>query len=193
MRFRIFDCLGAITLIILTLPLWPIIYVAVKLTSEGPFIFTQTRIGKNKKPFIIYKIRTMVKGAEDLKKRYVKHNEADGPVFKIQYDPRFTPVGKFLTKYALDELPQLLNVLKGEMAIVGPRPLPIDEAKKIPKKYKIRFSVLPGMTSLWVISGAHRLSFKQWMDLDAEYVKYRKLKSDIFILIRTINILVRIK
>lgn len=176
---------------ILSLPLWPLPYLAVKLTSKGPFIFKQKRMGKDKIPFTMYKIRTMVDGAERLKSRYLNLNEADGPVFKIRDDPRYTKVGKFLSRLALDELPQLINVLKGEMALVGPRPLPIAEAKKVPKEYEARFSVLPGMTSLWVIKGGHTLSFDDWMELDLEYVKKKSLQDDIKILLSTFALILK--
>jgi len=144
--------------------------------------FKQKRMGKNKKVFTMYKFRTMVKNAEDLKSNIYHLNEADGPVFKIRNDPRYTKIGKFLSHTGLDELPQIINVLKGEMALVGPRPLPVDEAKKIPKKYGRRFSVLPGMTSPWIIKGAHNLTFKKWMELDLNYVKKKSLWYDSIIL-----------
>ncbi len=147
--------------------------------------FKQKRLGKDKKSFTMYKFRTMVDNAEDLKSKIYHLNEADGPVFKIRNDPRYTKVGKFLSHTGLDELPQLINVIKGEMALVGPRPLPVDEAKKIPKKYERRFSVLPGMTSPWIIKGAHRLTFKKWMELDLEYVKNKSIKYDLVVLEKT--------
>lgn len=179
----------ALFLFILSLPLYSIFFIAIKLTSPGPFIFSQRRAGKNKKPFTIYKFRTMVNNAEELKKNYLNMNEASGPTFKIRNDPRFTPFGRILAKSALDELPQLINVIKGDMVLVGPRPLPIDEAKKVPKKYQARFSVLPGLTSLWVIKGAHELSFEKWMELDLEYVKHKSTLGDLKIIAKTILLL----
>ena len=127
----------------------------------------------------------MVLGAERLKWQYRHLNEADGPVFKIRNDPRFTNVGKFLARTGLDELPQFINVLKGEMSLVSPRPLPVDEAKKIPKKYHKRFSILPGITSLWVVRGAHGLSFDEWMRLDIDYVKNGSLFVDLKVIVLT--------
>lgn len=182
----------ALLFLTISIPLWPILYLAVKLDSKGPIIFKQKRMGKGKIPFTMYKFRTMVDGAEKLKNKYLKLNEVDGPVFKIRDDPRFTKVGKIISRFALDELPQLLNVLKGEMALVGPRPLPIDEAEKIPKKYVQRFSILPGMTSSWVIKGGHSLSFEQWMELDLEYVNRRSFLYDLKILSLTAILVIRL-
>ncbi len=175
----------AIFFLILFSPLLPILFVAVKVESKGPFIFRQRRMGKNKKPFVMYKIRTMIDSAEKLKEKYKKLNEADGPVFKIKDDPRYTPLGKIMSHLAIDELPQFINVIKGDMALVGPRPLPIKEAQQIPQKYQIRFSVLPGMTSPWIINGAHNLTFKQWMDMDVDYIKNKSLFGDLSIFLKT--------
>ena len=183
----------ALFLFTLTLPFYPIFFLAIKLTSPGPFIFKQKRAGRGKKPFTIYKFRTMVKNAEELKKKYLGLNEAGDPTFKIINDPRFTKFGKILAKSALDELPQLINVIKGEMALVGPRPLPINEAGKVPKKYQGRFSVLPGLTSTWIIRGAHELSFEKWMELDLEYVKNKNALLDLKIIAKTILLLLRPK
>ncbi len=181
----------AIILLLTTLPLWAIFYILVKLTSKGQFIFRQKRLGKDKKPFVMYKIRTMVERAEDLKSKIKNLNEADGPVFKIKNDPRYTKIGKFISHTGLDELPQLINVIRGEMSFVGPRPLPKNEADKVPKKYGRRFSVLPGITSPWVVGGSHRLSFKQWMELDLNYVKKKSLWYDLEIAIKTIFLILK--
>lgn len=131
----------------------------------------------------------MVEGADSLKSQVQSLNEADGPVFKIRHDPRYTPVGKILSHLAIDELPQLINVINGEMALVGPRPLPVAEAKKVPKKYHARFTVLPGMTSSWIVNGAHALSFKRWMELDCEYAHNRNILTDLKILLSTVRVL----
>lgn len=183
------DKIISLVLLFLTIPLWPILYLSVKLTSRGDFIFKQKRAGLNKKPFTMYKIRTMVVNAENLKKKYAHLNEAERPVFKIRNDPRYTKIGKILSHTAIDELPQLINILKGEMAIVGPRPLPLSEAKRIPNKYSRRFLILPGMTSPWIISGAHQLTFKQWMESDVDYIKKKSSIFDIKILLKTLLIL----
>lgn len=189
---RIFN--KALTLIFLfaSLPIWIICFAAIKITSPGNFIFSQQRIGKGKKLFTIYKFRTMVLNAEKLKPKYRHLNEANPPLFKIKLDPRYTKVGKFLSHIGIDEVPQLINVLKGEMALVGPRPLPQDEAAKIPSKYKSRFSVLPGMCSLAALRGGHDLSFQQWMQLDLEYAKNKSLIFDLFIIFQTIFLIVEL-
>jgi len=175
----------ALFLFILLLPLFGILAIILKIQNGGPLIFKQKRMGKGKKPFTIYKIRTMVVDADEQKSKYLKLNEADGPVFKIKRDPRFTPIGRVLARTAVDEFPQLINVIKGEMAIVGPRPLPWSEALNVPSKYKERFTVLPGMSSTWIIKGSHRLSFKEWMKLDIEYVKNHSIGQDILIMVMT--------
>ncbi len=162
-----------------------LLWLLVRIEDGGPLFFKQERMGKDKKPFIMYKTRTMVVGAEKLKKKYLHLNEAGGPVFKIRNDPRYTKIGKILTRTGLDELPQLVNVVKGEMALVGPRPLPWDEAIKVPKKYQKRFSVLPGITSSWVVKGSHELSFDEWMRLDLRYVKNKSFWQDIGISLLT--------
>lgn len=153
--------------------------------------FKQKRLGKNKKPFFIYKFRTMVVNAENLKSKIQNLNEADGPVFKMYNDPRYTKIGRFLAHNGLDEIPQLINIIRGEMALVGPRPLPINEAKKVPKKYERRFSVLPGITSLWVVKGADHTSFKKWMEDDLEYIKNKSFLYDLKIIIQTIWMLLK--
>lgn len=150
--------------------LWPfflLVALLIKLDSPGPVIFKQKRVGKNGKIFTFYKFRTMIKDAERLKEKYHHLNEADGPVFKIKNDPRYTKIGKILSHTGLDELPQLVNILKGEMSFIGPRPLPIKEEEKIEPKYRFkRQSVLPGLISSWIIMGGHRLSFSRWMEFD---------------------------
>ena len=190
MIWRALERLCAGILLILSLPVLGILYIIVRLDSKGPFLFLQLRAGKDKKPFWIYKIRTMAEEAESLKPKVQSLNEADGPVFKIRNDPRYTRIGKVLSRIAIDELPQLINIMEGSMAFVGPRPLPLSEAQKIPKKYEIRFSVLPGMTSEWVVQGAHELSFKRWMELDCQYAKKRSFMRDISIMFRTVYMIV---
>jgi len=175
----------ALLLLIFSLPLYPFLFLAIKLSSKGPFIFSQNRMGKNRKPFRIYKFRTMHQNAEKIKFKYAKLNQSDGPTFKIYNDPRFTPIGRLLAHSALDELPQLFNIIKGDMAFVGPRPLPIEEANKVPKKYELRFSILPGLTSPWVIKGAHKLTFDTWMRLDIEYVSHKNIWYDSKIILLT--------
>ena len=182
----------ATLLLFFTFPLWIIFYFLIKLTSSGPFLFRQKRLGKDKKPFVFYKFRTMVENAENLKPKIYHLNEADGPAFKIRNDPRYTKIGRFLAHSGLDEIPQLINVVKGEMAFVGPRPLPVSEANKVPKKYERRFSVLPGITCLWVVKGADHSSFKRWMELDLEYVKKKSFLYDLKIIILTVWMLLKL-
>lgn len=133
----------------------------------------------------------MRENSDKVKKNLMKLNESDGPVFKIYNDPRYTKVGRFLAHSGFDELPQLINVVKGDMTFVGPRPLPPEEATAIPKRYRQRFSVLPGITSSWIIKGAHNLKFVEWMKLDIYDVKQSSLKHDWLILIKTIWMMVK--
>lgn len=180
----------AFIILLFLLPLLFILSVVYKLTAwREPFLFLQERTGKDNKPFTIYKIRTMRVGAESLQAKYRYLNERDGPVFKIQNDPRFIPIGKVLSRTGLDEIPQLWNIVKGEMAFVGPRPLPMYETKKIEGIYSKRFSVLPGLTSLWVVRGAHQLNFREWMELDIWYVDHRSIQMDLKILLLTVLVL----
>jgi len=181
----------ALFLFILLLPFFGVLGIILRIQNGGPLIFKQKRMGKDRKPFVIYKIRTMMAGAEKLKEKYMDLNEADGPVFKIKKDPRFTKVGKILARTAIDEFPQLINVVKGEMAIVGPRPLPWEEAKRVPKRYQKRFSVLPGITSSWIVKGSHRLTFKEWMKLDLDDVSNRTVFQDMSIMMVTAWLMTR--
>jgi len=188
---RLFNTGLALLVLTVLSPLILIIAAAIKVGSKNPIFFTQKRSGIDRKPFKFIKFRTMVAGAERLKWKYRLLNEADGPVFKIKDDPRFTNVGKFLARTGLDELPQLINVLKGEMSLVGPRPLPVNEAKKVPKKCRKRFSILPGITSLWIVKGAHDLSFDEWMRLDIDYVENGSLFVDLKVLVLTATLILK--
>lgn len=184
---RFLDIFLAIIGLIFFWPILAIIAIAVKFSSPGPVIFLQKRVGLNGKIFTIYKFRTMVKNAEGLKAVYRKMNEADGPVFKIKNDPRYTPLGKKLSHSGLDELPQLINILKGEMSLVGPRPLPIDEESQIdPKTRKIRRLVRPGLTCSWLLKGAHRLTFNEWMKCDLEDINKTSPSYDLTVFSKTI-------
>jgi len=165
-----------------------LIALLIKLTSPGPVFFRQQRSGINGRPFTIYKFRTMVTNAEQLKHELAAMNEMSGPVFKVTNDPRVTRVGRFLRKYSLDELPQFFNVLRGEMSLVGPRPLPVDEVKRFyDLAHRRRLSVRPGLTCLWQVSGRNNVSdFKDWVRLDLEYIDHWSLWLDIKILLRTL-------
>lgn len=176
--------------------LWPvflIIAILIKFDSPGPVIFKQKRVGKDRKIFTFYKFRNMVKNAEKLKKKYLHLNEANGPVFKIRNDPRYTQVGKFLSHTGLDELPQLINIFKGEMSLVGPRPLPLDEEAKIPKKWQIeRRKAKPGIACSWLLKGAHNLTFERWMRLDIQDIKKSSLGYDLGIFLRVVTLGLRL-
>ena len=160
----------------------------IKLTSPGPAIFRQQRSGLNGSPFTIFKFRTMATNAEQFKHELAAMNEMTGPVFKVTNDPRVTSFGKFLRKFSLDELPQLFNVLRGEMSLVGPRPLPVDEVKRFSDlAHRRRLSVKPGLTCLWQVSGRNEISdFKEWVRLDLEYIDNWSIWLDLQILLRTV-------
>jgi lipopolysaccharide/colanic/teichoic acid biosynthesis glycosyltransferase len=162
----------------------------IKLTSPGPVLFRQQRSGLNGRPFCIYKFRTMMTNAEQVKHELAAMNEMTGPVFKITNDPRVTPVGKWLRKFSLDEFPQLFNVLRGEMSLVGPRPLPVDEVRRFNDlAHRRRLSVKPGLTCLWQVSGRNKISdFKEWVRLDLEYIDNWSIWLDLQILLRTVPV-----
>lgn len=188
----VIDCGSAIFLLILLSPLMAIIALLVKLTSKGDVFFIQERVGYNKRLFRMYKFRTMVPDAEALQKSLENLNEADGPVFKIKNDPRITPIGRFLRKTSLDELPQIFNVLFGDLSLVGPRPLPLRDFEKFEQLwFNRRFSVKPGITCLWQISGRSETSFKDWIRQDLEYIDKWSLRLDIEILLKTIPVVLR--
>lgn len=180
---RILDIVGSLLSLIVSFPLFFIIAVLMKINSKGPVFFLQKRCGKNGVEFNMYKFRTMVLDAELLKKRLV--NEVDGPMFKMKNDPRITKVGRILRSRSLDELPQLFNVLKGEMSLVGPRPLSSKEMIGDDNWRKIRLSVKPGMTGLWQIMGRRSNKFGDWIKYDIEYVQKRSFLMDIKILLLT--------
>jgi len=182
---RIFNAGISLVGLILFSPLILIISILIKLTSKGSVFFIQKRTGIQGKSFNIIKFRTMKGAAVSQQWRHQKQNEADGPVFKIWDDPRFTGFGRLLSRTGLDELPQLINVLKGNMSLVGPRPLPISEANKLTTAQRQRHLIKPGVTSLWVIRGAHSLSFVEWMKLDQIYVQEASFVTDLNILLKT--------
>jgi len=184
---RAVDVTVSATLLILSAPLFFIVALLIKLDSEGPIFFLQERVGFNKRRFLIYKFRTMVPHAEKLIQKLEDLNQAEGPVFKIRNDPRITPLGRFLRRTSIDELPQLLNVLKGDMSLVGPRPLPVRDYQGFSEDWqRRRFSVRPGMTCLWQVNGRCSIGFEQWMQLDMQYLDHWSLWLDLKILARTI-------
>jgi exopolysaccharide biosynthesis polyprenyl glycosylphosphotransferase len=185
---QIMDFIGALLLLlVLALPL-ALVAVLIKLTSPGPVLFRQQRSGLNGTPFTIYKFRTMVTNAEQLKHELEAMNEMRGPVFKVSKDPRITPIGKLLRRFSIDEFPQLFNVLRGEMSLVGPRPLPVDEVKQFNDfSHRRRLSVKPGLTCLWQIKGRNEIAeFRDWVRLDLEYIDNWSLWLDLKILLRTV-------
>ena len=184
---RGFDIAGALAALVVLSPVLAVIALAVRLTSPGPAIFAQERYGLNRRRFRMLKFRTMRKDAEQLQAALEARNEADGPVFKIADDPRITPIGRFLRRTSLDELPQFVNVLRGEMSLVGPRPLPLRDVARFTSAGDMRrFSVRPGLTCLWQISGRSSLSFSDWIRLDLAYIDRWSLLLDVLILVRTV-------
>ena len=185
------DVAGAAAGLVLLAPVLLAVAAAVKLDSPGPVIFGQRRCGRGGRTFTMYKFRTMVRDAERLQADLAHRNEVDGPMFKISKDPRVTRVGRFLRRSSLDELPQLVNVLKGEMSLVGPRPLRMEEMAFSPSWRDLRLRVRPGMTGLWQVSGRTRIAFDQWIAYDVEYIRNQSLWLDLKILWRTAVMVLR--
>ncbi|MBI2841893.1 MAG: exopolysaccharide biosynthesis polyprenyl glycosylphosphotransferase [Armatimonadetes bacterium] len=183
---RLIDIVGSAVLLLLLAPLFLVIAICIRLDSCGPVVFRQTRLGLGGKPFTFYKFRSMCTDAEESRKKILHMNEVSGPVFKIKQDPRVTRVGKWLRRYSIDELPQLFNVLKGNMSFVGPRPPLPDEVRRYEKWQLERLSVVPGITCLWQVSGRSKLSFDEWVQLDLKYINSRSILLDFRILLKTI-------
>jgi lipopolysaccharide/colanic/teichoic acid biosynthesis glycosyltransferase/GGDEF domain-containing protein len=183
---RPLDILGAILGIILTAPLMLVVALAVKLTSRGPVLFRQERAGLGGRPFAFYKFRSMVVDAEAHKHELLALNERNGPVFKVKNDPRITPVGRFIRKWSLDELPQFFNVLKGDMSLVGPRPPTLDEVPQYRKWHAGRLRVKPGITCIWQVTARHLRDFDTWVRLDIRYQRERSFLLDLKILFCTL-------
>jgi exopolysaccharide biosynthesis polyprenyl glycosylphosphotransferase len=187
---EIIDIAGAMLLILLTSPIFLATALAIRLTSPGPVLFRQLRSGLNGRPFTMLKFRSMITDAEQLKQELAALNEMAGPVFKVSDDPRVTPIGRLIRRFSIDELPQLINVLRGEMSLVGPRPLPVDEVKRFDDfAHRRRLSVKPGLTCLWQVSGRNDVKdFKDWVRLDLEYIDNWSLWLDVKILLRTVPV-----
>lgn len=184
---RILDVILSFSLIVSLSPVLVLIAAMIKLTSKGPILFRQERIGRNKRRFFIYKFRTMVANAETIMPTLEGLNEVSGPVFKIRNDPRITPLGRWLRRNSLDELPQLFNVLRGDMSLVGPRPLPVRDYEGFDQDWqRRRFSVRPGITCLWQINGRSNIAFDHWMKLDLQYLDEWSIWLDVKILALTI-------
>lgn len=187
---RLIDIVGSLCGIILLSPLFLIVAILIKLEDpKGKVFFAQERNGKYPKTFKMYKFRSMVHNAEDLLKDLMDRNEQTGPVFKINDDPRITKVGKVIRRTSIDELPQLFNVLKGDMSLVGPRP-PIPHEVDQYNSYQMqRLAVKPGLTCIWQVSGRNNIGFDEWVEMDIEYIKTRNLWLDIKLIFKTVGVL----
>jgi len=183
---RMLDVVGAAVLLVITSPLLLLAALAIKLESRGPVLYRSIRVGRGGRPFTFLKLRSMVHGADQHRHRLSHLNECDGPVFKINRDPRVTRVGRFLRVTSIDEIPQFVNVLVGQMSMVGPRPpIPEEVAQYEPWQLR-RLDVRPGITCLWQISGRSRIGFQEWMRLDLEYIRRQSFALDFNILVRTL-------
>ncbi len=182
---RCIDIIGGVFVFLVALPLFALIALAVKLASPGPAFFVQERVGRNGKPFKMFKFRTMVNGAHLLHKHVAHLNQCDGPALKIPNDPRLHVLGAFLRRSSLDELPQLLNVIRGEMSLVGPRPALPHEVESYLPHYHQRLTVAPGMTGLWQVSGRTNVQFRRWMAMDVWYARHWSPLVDARILLQT--------
>ena len=183
---RLIDAVVSTVLLALLSPLFAVLSILIKLTSKGPVIFRQRRVGYNGRPFTCLKFRTMVENAEEIKKDLWSLNQMDGPTFKIRHDPRVTKLGRFLRRTSIDELPQLVNVLRGDMSLVGPRPPVPGEVEQYKLQDRRRLSMKPGLTCLWQVSGRNAISFEKWMELDKDYIDRWSLWLDVQILAKTI-------
>jgi exopolysaccharide biosynthesis polyprenyl glycosylphosphotransferase len=189
---RTIDFVLSATLLILLSVVLAVVAILIKLTDPGPVFFSQNRVGLNKRQFKMYKFRTMVVDAEKMQNQLLAKNEMTGPVFKIKDDPRVTPLGKFLRKSSLDELPQLWNVVKGDMSLVGPRAMSLRDYALFDQDWqRRRFSVKPGITCLWQVNGRNSVPFEQWMELDMQYIDKWSLWLDLKILALTVPAVLR--
>ena len=186
---RIIDIVASFTGLILLSPLILIVSMLIKLESKGEVIFKQKRVGLNGKEFYMYKFRSMVINAEELKAELESQNEMSGPMFKMKDDPRITKIGKFIRKTSIDELPQLINVIKGDMSLVGPRPSLPKEVEEFETWMRERLEVKPGLTCIWQVSGRNNIDFEDWMKLDIKYVRERSFKLDIKLILKTVLVL----
>lgn len=185
---RLFDLLVTLFLVLIFTPFALLIALLIKLSSPGPVLYVQRRVGKYEEVFDMYKFRTMVQNADEMLAELKDQNEAQGPFFKIKDDPRKTRVGKWLRKFSLDELPQLINVLRGDMSLVGPRPMPVNEVEGYNNLHRRRHEVIPGMTGLWQVNGRSDLSFDEMIELDILYIQNQSPRLDFSILLKTIPV-----
>jgi exopolysaccharide biosynthesis polyprenyl glycosylphosphotransferase len=184
-RKRLLDIFGSAFLLLVLSPVMLVIAALVKLTSKGPVLYRSKRVGRMGREFDFYKFRSMYGDADARLKDILSQNEKDGPIFKMQNDPRITPLGRFLRHTSLDELPQLFNVFRGDMSLVGPRPPLPHEVEKYDEYAMERLSVRPGMTCYWQIMGRSNLSFDEWMELDHRYLEEMSVTTDLKILLKT--------
>ncbi|HGG0416868.1 TPA: sugar transferase [Clostridium sporogenes] len=186
---KIIDLLGSIIGLILLSPILIITAIAIKLDSKGPVFFIQERVGKNEQAFNMYKFRSMVIDAEERLYKLKDKNEMSGPMFKMKDDPRITKIGRFIRKTSIDELPQLFNVLKGEMSLVGPRPNLPREVIKFTDYQKNKFLAKPGLTCYWQVMGRNNIDFEDWIELDIKYIRKRNTWEDIKLIFKTVGVL----
>lgn len=188
---RIFDFVASFIGLVLLSPLFLIVAIAIKIEDpKGPVFYSQTRLGKKQEPFKMYKFRSMVVNADKHLKELLDENEVEGAMFKMKEDPRVTKVGEFIRKYSIDELPQLVNVLLGDMSLVGPRPPLPREVKEYTPHDKLRLAVKPGCTGLWQISGRNDVGFHEMVELDLKYIDHRGFMFDIYVLFKTVAVFV---
>ena len=183
---RAFDLIVGSGILLLLLPVIPLVALMIRFDSEGPVFYRQQRIGMGGRPFRFYKFRSMRADSDRLRADLQARNELTGPVFKIKNDPRVTAVGQFLRRSSLDEIPQIFNVLKGDMSIVGPRPALPGEVARYEAWHRRRLEVKPGITCLWQVAGRSHVDFDEWMRLDIEYMSRRSLRTDVAIFLKTI-------
>ncbi|MEW8956564.1 sugar transferase [Clostridium sp.] len=186
---RLMDIIGGVCGLVILSPVLIIVSLLIKLDSKGPIIFSQKRVGKNGKVFDMYKLRSMVLIAAELKSTLIDKNEMSGPMFKMKDDPRVTKIGKFIRKTSIDELPQLINVLKGDMSLVGPRPNLPKEVQAFNSWQRQKLLVKPGLTCYWQVMGRNEIDFEEWMELDVKYIKERSLWVDIKLIFKTVFVL----
>lgn len=182
---RAFDVVAAFVALVLLSPVFLITAIAIFVEDGGPIFFTQQRAGKDMQSFKIYKFRSMYKNAEDLFEKMQEQNEQTGHAFKIKDDPRITHVGKFIRRYSIDELPQLFNIIKGDMSVVGPRPILYEQMEACNAYEKQRLVVKPGLTCYWQVCGRAKIKWEQWVELDLKYIQDMSIKKDIELIIRT--------
>lgn len=187
---RMFDLVISLGILCLLLPLFIVLYPILLLAIGSPLIFSQKRVGKNKKTFTIYKIRTMRNGSSFVQKRLTQLNEAPYPMFKIKEDPRFHKLGGFLSNSGIDEIPQILNIFKNEMSFVGPRPLPINESNILDSTWEFRYLVKPGILSKWALSSKRHVSLNEWRKLEKSDLKKASIISDINLITNAIRVLI---